>query len=83
MQILTPVQDPNASHSKPCALHPYAGAASQQCKQFLTLFQAPDSSHSNPYTCTGSQHFTRTSLCLCRFPTIQTIPYAWEASQQF
>ncbi|MBW0512309.1 hypothetical protein O181_052024 [Austropuccinia psidii MF-1] len=40
MQILTPVQDPNALHTKP-----YAGAAFRQCQQFLTPVQASNASH--------------------------------------
>ncbi|MBW0497338.1 hypothetical protein O181_037053 [Austropuccinia psidii MF-1] len=147
-QFLTPVQDPNVLHAKPCTVNPYARAAFQQCQKFLTPVQAPNSSHAkylclyrlpkiqiiayaravlkqlrhflmqvqapdasnpnpyacagsqkfkkllmpgkasnnshaNPYACTGSQCFTRTSLCLYRFPTFQTIPYAWAAFRQF
>ncbi|MBW0566870.1 hypothetical protein O181_106585 [Austropuccinia psidii MF-1] len=68
---------------------PYAGASSQhftckflhcagsqKLKQFLMPVQASKNSHANPYTHTGSQCFTRTSFCLYRFLTIQTIPYA-------
>ncbi|MBW0519885.1 hypothetical protein O181_059600 [Austropuccinia psidii MF-1] len=90
-QFLMPVQAPDASHTK--SLHfyrfptiqiiPYACAASQQLQHFLMWVQAPNASHANPYACTVFQIFTRTSLHLYRFPTIQTIPYAWEASQQF
>ncbi|MBW0478310.1 hypothetical protein O181_018025 [Austropuccinia psidii MF-1] len=68
-QILTPVQDHNASHAKTCAVNPYASAAFQQCQQLLTPVQAPDTSHRN-------------SLCLYRFPTIQIIAYAGAALQQ-
>ncbi|MBW0500293.1 hypothetical protein O181_040008 [Austropuccinia psidii MF-1] len=49
------------------AVTPYAGAAFWQCQQFLIPFQAPNASHAK-------------SLCLYRFPTIQIIPYAAEAS---
>ncbi|MBW0550545.1 hypothetical protein O181_090260 [Austropuccinia psidii MF-1] len=56
-QILTPVQDPNTSHAKPCAVNPYAREASQQCQQFFRLFQAPNTSHANPYACAGSHQF--------------------------
>ncbi|MBW0574880.1 hypothetical protein O181_114595 [Austropuccinia psidii MF-1] len=38
-QILTPAQDPNASHTKPCA-----GEAFRQCPQFLMPVQAPNTS---------------------------------------
>ncbi|MBW0525118.1 hypothetical protein O181_064833 [Austropuccinia psidii MF-1] len=69
MQILTPVQDPNASNAKHCAVNPYAGAAFQQCQQFLTPVQAPGASNTK-------------SLHLYRFPTIQIIPYNGAASQK-
>ncbi|MBW0540120.1 hypothetical protein O181_079835 [Austropuccinia psidii MF-1] len=82
-RILMPDQDPNASHAKPYAINSYAREASQKLQHFLMWVQAPKASHANPYSCTGSQHFTHTSLCLDRFLTIQTIPYAWAASQQF
>ncbi|MBW0566044.1 hypothetical protein O181_105759 [Austropuccinia psidii MF-1] len=108
MQILIPVQDPNASHAKPCTVNPYTGAALQKLQHFLMRVQAPnashanpyacagsqqfkklltpgkasDNTHANPYACIGSQHFTCTSLRLYRFPTVQTIPYAWAASRQ-
>ncbi|MBW0494228.1 hypothetical protein O181_033943 [Austropuccinia psidii MF-1] len=67
MQILTPVQDPNASHTKLCAVNPYAEEAFQQCQPFLMLVHSPEASHAK-------------SLCLYRFPTIQIIPYAGETS---
>ncbi|MBW0475483.1 hypothetical protein O181_015198 [Austropuccinia psidii MF-1] len=57
MKILTPVQDPNASNTKPCAVNPYDGAATQKCQQFLMLFQGPNASNTHPYACTGSQQF--------------------------
>ncbi|MBW0483692.1 hypothetical protein O181_023407 [Austropuccinia psidii MF-1] len=69
MQILTPFQDPNASHAKPCAANTYAREAFQQCQKFFTPVQAPNVSHTK-------------SLGLYRFPTIQIIPYAGEASRQ-
>ncbi|MBW0561885.1 hypothetical protein O181_101600 [Austropuccinia psidii MF-1] len=75
-QILTPNQDPDASHVKPCA-----GAASQKCQQFLMLVQAPNTSHTNPYACTGSQIFklhTGGSLL-----TIPTLPYTGAGFQCF
>ncbi|MBW0511916.1 hypothetical protein O181_051631 [Austropuccinia psidii MF-1] len=72
------VQPLNASHA-----NPYACAGSQQFKQLLTPGQAADNSQANAYPLTGCRHFTHTSLHLCRFPTIQTIPYAWAASRQF
>ncbi|MBW0554212.1 hypothetical protein O181_093927 [Austropuccinia psidii MF-1] len=68
-QAITSGMDPKASHAKPCTVNPYAGAAFQQCQQFLTPVQAPDASHAK-------------SLCLYRFPTTQIVPYAGEASQQ-
>ncbi|MBW0500361.1 hypothetical protein O181_040076 [Austropuccinia psidii MF-1] len=68
-QILTPVQDPDASNAKPCAVNPYARAAFRQCQQFLMPVQAPDASHTK-------------SLCLYRMLTIQIIPYAGAASRQ-
>ncbi|MBW0593222.1 hypothetical protein O181_132937 [Austropuccinia psidii MF-1] len=82
-QILTPNQDPDASHVKPCAVNPYAGAASHKCQKFLMLVQAPNTSHTNPYPCTGSQIFkldtagkppdnSNTSLHLCRLPMLHT-----------
>ncbi|MBW0499181.1 hypothetical protein O181_038896 [Austropuccinia psidii MF-1] len=61
-QILMPVQDPQASHTKPCTVNPWAGAALHKCQPFLTPVQAPDTPHAK-------------SLCLYRFPTIQIIPY--------
>ncbi|MBW0514777.1 hypothetical protein O181_054492 [Austropuccinia psidii MF-1] len=64
-QILTPVQDPDASHAKPFAVNPYAVAAFQQC-QLLMPVQAPDASHAK-------------SLCLYRFLTIQIIAYTGAA----
>ncbi|MBW0566544.1 hypothetical protein O181_106259 [Austropuccinia psidii MF-1] len=78
MQILTLLQDPDTSHAKPCVVSPHAREASQQCQQFLTLFQAHNSSHANPSTRTGSQIFkqplalgqppnnSNTSLWQCR-----------------
>ncbi|MBW0540949.1 hypothetical protein O181_080664 [Austropuccinia psidii MF-1] len=81
-QILMPVQDANTSHTKPCALNPYTRAASQKCKHFLTLVQAPNASHENTYYCTGSQQFkqllalgkppknSKNSLCQCRLLTL-------------
>ncbi|MBW0476204.1 hypothetical protein O181_015919 [Austropuccinia psidii MF-1] len=68
-QILMPLQDPDASHAKPCTVNPYAGAAFQQCQQFLTPVPAPNVS------CTKS-------FFLYRFPTIQIIAYSGAASQQ-
>ncbi|MBW0484204.1 hypothetical protein O181_023919 [Austropuccinia psidii MF-1] len=68
-QILTPVQDPDASHAKPCAVDPYSREAFQQCQQFLTPFQAPNLSHTK-------------SLCLYRFPTIEIIAYRRAAPGQ-
>ncbi|MBW0512594.1 hypothetical protein O181_052309 [Austropuccinia psidii MF-1] len=68
-QFLTPVQDPDALHAKPCAVNPYSGAAFRKCQQFLTPVQAPNASHTK-------------SLCLYRLPTIQIITYAREALQQ-
>ncbi|MBW0494252.1 hypothetical protein O181_033967 [Austropuccinia psidii MF-1] len=68
----------------------------QKLLHFLMRVQAPNTSHANryawsgsqqlntnPYSSTGFQRFTRTSLCLYRFLTIQTIPYSWAASRQF
>ncbi|MBW0498773.1 hypothetical protein O181_038488 [Austropuccinia psidii MF-1] len=75
-QILMPVQDPNASHAKPCAVNPYAREASQQFQQFLRLFQAPNSSHANPYASAGFRHFTHKSLRRGSVPTILKIAYA-------
>ncbi|MBW0487839.1 hypothetical protein O181_027554 [Austropuccinia psidii MF-1] len=69
LQFLTPVQDPNALHAKPCAVNPYAGAAFQQFQQFLTPVQAPNASHAK-------------SLCMYRLPTIPIIAYARAALQQ-
>ncbi|MBW0480321.1 hypothetical protein O181_020036 [Austropuccinia psidii MF-1] len=68
-QILILVQDPNASHAKPCAVNPYARAAFPQYQKFLTPVQAPNASHAK-------------YLCLYMFPTIQIIPYARVASKQ-
>ncbi|MBW0552871.1 hypothetical protein O181_092586 [Austropuccinia psidii MF-1] len=76
MQILTPIQDPDASQLKP-----YAGEASQKFQQLLMLVQAPNTSNTNPYACTGSQIFklltpgqppknSNTSLCQCRLMTL-------------
>ncbi|MBW0492045.1 hypothetical protein O181_031760 [Austropuccinia psidii MF-1] len=79
-QILTPVQDPDTSHTKPCTVNPYAGEAFQKLRHFLMRVQDPNTSRANPYSWAGSQSFMCTSLHLYRFPTIQTIPYAWEAS---
>ncbi|MBW0529481.1 hypothetical protein O181_069196 [Austropuccinia psidii MF-1] len=76
--FLMQVQAPNASHA-----NPYTWAGSQQFKQLLTPGKASESSHTNPYACKGSQRFTHTSLCLYRFPTIQTTPCTWAASGQF
>ncbi|MBW0489590.1 hypothetical protein O181_029305 [Austropuccinia psidii MF-1] len=50
MQILTPVQDPNASHARPCAVNPYTREASEKFQQLLRLLQAPKASQTNPYT---------------------------------
>ncbi|MBW0502288.1 hypothetical protein O181_042003 [Austropuccinia psidii MF-1] len=84
MQIHIPVQDPDASHAKPCAVNPYAGAAFQQCQQFLTAVQAPSSCTGSlhcgslltaptlPYAGSRSQCFTCKSLCLYRFPKLHT-----------
>ncbi|MBW0544832.1 hypothetical protein O181_084547 [Austropuccinia psidii MF-1] len=71
MQIPTPVQDPNASHAKPCTVNPYTGAASQQCQQCLMLVQAPNASHANPYVVQVPDN-SNSSLRLCRLPTIKT-----------
>ncbi|MBW0490848.1 hypothetical protein O181_030563 [Austropuccinia psidii MF-1] len=73
--FLMRVQAPNASHP-----NPYACAGSQQFKKLLMPGHASQNSHATPYACTGSQCCTRPSLCLYRFPTFQTIPYAWEVS---
>ncbi|MBW0520351.1 hypothetical protein O181_060066 [Austropuccinia psidii MF-1] len=68
------VQDPTASHAKPCIVNPdageaswfpkiqttpYARVASRQLQHFLMPVQAPDASHANPYACAGSQKFKR------------------------
>ncbi|MBW0486314.1 hypothetical protein O181_026029 [Austropuccinia psidii MF-1] len=66
-KFLTPVQDPNTLHKKPCTVNPYAGEAFQQWQQFLMPVQDPNASHTN-------------SLRLYRIPTIQIIAYARSAS---
>ncbi|MBW0492973.1 hypothetical protein O181_032688 [Austropuccinia psidii MF-1] len=82
MQILTPIQNPSGSQMKPCAVNLYTREAYQQCQQCLTLVQAPDSSHTNPYAFPGSQIFkllipgkppnnSNTSLDRCRLPMLQ------------
>ncbi|MBW0572302.1 hypothetical protein O181_112017 [Austropuccinia psidii MF-1] len=75
-QILIPVQDPNTSHTKPCAVNPYAGEAFQQCQQILIPVQVPDNSNnclhqgslatapSLPYVGAGAQHFKCKALHL-------------------
>ncbi|MBW0471638.1 hypothetical protein O181_011353 [Austropuccinia psidii MF-1] len=85
MQILTPVQDPNASHAKPCTVNPCAGEASRKCQHFLMLFQALNASHANPYAFEGSQQLknlpttgqppnnSNTSLCWCRLPMLHML----------
>ncbi|MBW0471418.1 hypothetical protein O181_011133 [Austropuccinia psidii MF-1] len=74
-QILTPVQDPNTSHAKPCAVNPYTGSSSQQC-------QHPENSDISLCQCRlPTLHIQ--ILTLCRFPTIQAIPYAGAGFQQF
>ncbi|MBW0512345.1 hypothetical protein O181_052060 [Austropuccinia psidii MF-1] len=87
-QVLTPVQDPNGLHAKPCTVNPYARAAFQKCQQFLMPVQAPNNSNNFlrqgslataptlPYVGAGTQRFTPKSLRLCRFPKIQKIAYA-------
>ncbi|MBW0515675.1 hypothetical protein O181_055390 [Austropuccinia psidii MF-1] len=81
-QIPMPIQDPDASNVKSCPVNPYAGAASPQFQKFLMLVQAPNTSHTNPYACTGYQIFklltpweppdsSKTSLRLCRLLTLQ------------
>ncbi|MBW0495649.1 hypothetical protein O181_035364 [Austropuccinia psidii MF-1] len=82
--FLALIQDPNTSHTKPCAVNPYAGAASRQCQQFLMLVQDPNASHANPYAFTSSQKFKQlpmpgkppdnsdTSLCQCSLSTRHT-----------
>ncbi|MBW0554790.1 hypothetical protein O181_094505 [Austropuccinia psidii MF-1] len=88
MQVLTPVEDPNASHAKRCAApntshaNPYACTASQQFKQLPMLGSLP-TAPTLPYASAGSQCFICKSLCLCRFPTIQKIPYAGAGFQKF
>ncbi|MBW0525004.1 hypothetical protein O181_064719 [Austropuccinia psidii MF-1] len=72
-QFLTPVQDPDMLHAKPCTVNPYAVAAFRQCQQFLTPVQAPKTSHSK-------------SLHMYRLPTIPIIAYAkaaWRQLQHF
>ncbi|MBW0531493.1 hypothetical protein O181_071208 [Austropuccinia psidii MF-1] len=70
-QILTPVQDPNASHAKPCTINPYAGAAFQKYQKI-------------PYACPGSQCFTCKIRTLVQVPHISkdsppwgSLPKAW------
>ncbi|MBW0516308.1 hypothetical protein O181_056023 [Austropuccinia psidii MF-1] len=59
---------------------------------FVALVQDPNSSHANPYACSGFQHFkqlltagfqffTRKSLRLYKLPKIQTTPYTGARSQ--
>ncbi|MBW0462273.1 hypothetical protein O181_001988 [Austropuccinia psidii MF-1] len=84
MQILIPVQVPNTSHAKPCAVNAYAREAYQQFKQSPLLAQAPNASHAKPYTCTNAQQFKQipilgkppdnsdTSLCQCRLLMLHT-----------
>ncbi|MBW0525964.1 hypothetical protein O181_065679 [Austropuccinia psidii MF-1] len=67
-QMLTHVQDPNASHA-----NTFACTGSQNFKQLLMLGQPPNTP-TLPYAGAGSRWFTRKSLGLYRFPTIQTIP---------
>ncbi|MBW0522359.1 hypothetical protein O181_062074 [Austropuccinia psidii MF-1] len=69
MQILTPVQDPDMLHAKPCAGNPYAGAAFPQCQPFLIPIQAPNASHTK-------------SLHVYRLPKSQIIAYARAALRQ-
>ncbi|MBW0480069.1 hypothetical protein O181_019784 [Austropuccinia psidii MF-1] len=51
--------------------------------QILALFQDPDTSHANPYTCPGSRLCTHKSLCLYRFAKSKATPSAGAGSQQF
>ncbi|MBW0487409.1 hypothetical protein O181_027124 [Austropuccinia psidii MF-1] len=61
-QFPTPVQAPNASHTKSLRLYrlptiqiiAYARAALPQLQHFLMRVQAPNASHPNPHTCAGS-----------------------------
>ncbi|MBW0493489.1 hypothetical protein O181_033204 [Austropuccinia psidii MF-1] len=87
-QFLMLVQAPDPSHANPYAcngsqIFKLLMLGSQQLKQFLMLGKASNASDSNPYAFTGSQSFTGTSLCLYKFLTIQTIPYAGTATQKF
>ncbi|MBW0523801.1 hypothetical protein O181_063516 [Austropuccinia psidii MF-1] len=66
-----PVHDPNASHTKPCAVNPYTGETSQQLRRFLIPVQAPNASHTNPYVVQVPNNSSN-SLCRCRLPTIHT-----------
>ncbi|MBW0564978.1 hypothetical protein O181_104693 [Austropuccinia psidii MF-1] len=82
MQILTLVQDPNASHAKPCAVNAYTRTASRQCRQFLTLFQLP-MLHTQILTLVQVPNNSNNSLRQGSLPTIQNIPYAGAGSQPF
>ncbi|MBW0589131.1 hypothetical protein O181_128846 [Austropuccinia psidii MF-1] len=87
-QILTPVQDPNTSHAKPCTVNPYAREAFKKFQKLLRLAQAPNSSHANTYAGEGSQNLqcflmlgqapndSNDSLCRGSVPTIPRLPYA-------
>ncbi|MBW0493466.1 hypothetical protein O181_033181 [Austropuccinia psidii MF-1] len=74
-QILTPVQDPGASHAKPCTVP----NNSNNCLRQGSLATAP----TLPYAGAGAQRFTRKSLSLCRFLTIQTNANARAGFRQF
>ncbi|MBW0557654.1 hypothetical protein O181_097369 [Austropuccinia psidii MF-1] len=76
-QILMPVQNPDSVHA-----NPYACTGSQKFKPLLLRGEAPKTP-AIPSAGAGSQRFTCKSLCLYRFPTIQTIPCAGAGLQCF
>ncbi|MBW0493240.1 hypothetical protein O181_032955 [Austropuccinia psidii MF-1] len=80
MKILMPVRDPNTSHANPYAC-PGSQRFTHKTLRCKSLHQGSLSTIPTiPYACPGSQRFTQKYLHLYRFPTIQTTPYAGEAS---
>ncbi|MBW0506742.1 hypothetical protein O181_046457 [Austropuccinia psidii MF-1] len=82
-QILMPVHDPDASHTKPCTVNPYARAAFPQCQQFLTPVQAPNASHENHYAWAGSQQFKQLLMPGQASNNSHTNPNTCTGSQSF
>ncbi|MBW0474492.1 hypothetical protein O181_014207 [Austropuccinia psidii MF-1] len=76
-QILMPVQVSNNSKNFLCWGRP------QKFQKFLRLVQAPNSSHANPYACTGSQQFQKLLMLVQAPNASHAYPYACTGSRQF